>query len=161
MRSHRKRRRQTRGFTLIEVLMVLAILVLLAAMVGPRILGSQKKADINTTKSQIGMFKAGLEHFALDMKTFPSTEQGLNALVEKPTEENESSSLTWDGSYLGAEEIPKDPWGRDYQYEYPSSHWKRDFPNIWSVGPDGQENTEDDIVNWSKKREDEQPEDRS
>ncbi len=139
------------GFTLIEMLVVLAILVLIMSMVGPRILGSRKKADINAAKSQIGMLRASLETYSIDLKDFPSTEQGLTALVEAPAEEDKSSK--WEGPYISKSTIPKDPWGRDYQYEYPPTHGKDSYPDIWSFGPDGEDNTEDDIVSWVRDEE--------
>jgi general secretion pathway protein G len=142
------RRQPQNGFTLMEMLLVLAILVILMGLVGPRILGSQKKADINTAKTQIGMFKATLEGYALDMKTFPGTEDGLVALIQAPSDPD--TAAKWGGPYLDGQEIPKDPWGNDYQYEYPPSHSERDFPDIWSFGPDGEDGTEDDIVNWGQ-----------
>ncbi|MFV2065376.1 MAG: type II secretion system major pseudopilin GspG [Pirellulales bacterium] len=148
-RSFRRKPAARRGgFTLMEMLLVLAILVVLMGLVGPRILSSQKKADINTTKTQIGGFKDTLKHYALDMRTFPSTEDGLTVLMEEPSDPDAAEK--WDGPYLEAAEIPKDPWGNDYQYEYPPSHGKYDFPDIWSYGPDGEEGTDDDIVNWEK-----------
>jgi general secretion pathway protein G len=139
-------RRPRGGFTLVEMLVVLAILVLLVSMVVPRIMGSQKKADINATKSQIGMFKAALERYALDCKKYPSTEQGLAALVTKPSDLAETAS--WDGPYLTGD-IIKDPWGGEYQYKYPPEKGSGDNPDIWSFGPDGEDNTEDDICSWT------------
>lgn len=140
--------RRRSGFTLMEMLLVMAILALLMALVGPRILGSQRKSDIGAAKTQIGMFKAALETYALDIKTFPSTEDGLSALVEEPSQKSGGESR-WDGPYIEAEAIPADPWGHPYQYAYPPAHGKRDFPDIWSLGPDGDDGTEDDIVNWT------------
>jgi general secretion pathway protein G len=140
---------QRGGFTLIEMLVVLAILVLLMSMVGPRILGSREKADISSTKTQIGMFRGSLEQYNLDTRSYPSTEEGLVALVEAPADEEEGTS-NWDGPYISKSEIPKDPWGNDYQYEFPPEHGKGDFPDIWSYGPDGEDNTDDDITNWTK-----------
>lgn len=144
-----------RGFTLVELLIVLAILVLLASLVGPRLLGSKQKADINAVKTQIGMFQSALERYAIDMNQFPSTEEGLAALVTSPgqgqgesTDESGESGGTWDGPYLKSETVPVDPWGKPYSYEYPPTHNKINVPDIWSFGPDGQENTEDDIVSW-------------
>jgi len=159
MKTTRQRRLRRAGFTLMEMLVVLAILVLLVAMVAPRVLGTQKKADINAAKAQIGMFKAALERYALDMKDFPTTEQGLTALVEEPTDTEDavdstgSSSSGWDGSYLTSADLPKDPWGNDYQYEYPPTRGKGDYPDIWSFGPDGEDDTEDDICSWNKEDE--------
>jgi general secretion pathway protein G len=142
-----------------EMLVVLAILVLLVAMVAPRILGTQKKADINAAKTQVGLLKAALERYALDMKDFPTTEQGLKALLEPPAdegsvgEESSSTASNWQGPYLNSTELPKDPWGNDYQYESPPTHGTGDYPDIWSYGPDREDGTEDDIVSWSKSQE--------
>jgi len=149
MKQVRVNSKKRRGFTLIEMLVVLAILVLLMSMVGPRILGSREKADISSTKTQIGMFRGSLEQYNLDTRSYPTTEQGLAALVEAPSDEEEGES-NWDGPYISKSEIPKDPWGNDFQYEYPPEHGKGDFPDIWSYGPDGEDNTEDDITNWTK-----------
>lgn len=141
-------RDRIRGFTLVEILVVLAILVLLVGMVAPRVLKSQKKADISNAKAQIGMLRSCLERYAVDMKTFPTTEEGLKALISPPAEGEKAGN--WDGPYVNQDSIPKDPWGNDYQYEYPPTHGKGDYPDIWSLGPDGQADTEDDIVSWSK-----------
>ena len=116
-------------------------------MVGPRILGSKQKADISATKSQIGMFMAALEHYVVDMRAYPETETGLSALLDDPSKDDEKKS-NWDGPYLKKSQLPKDPWGHEYQYQFPATHSKSKEPEIWSLGPDGQENTEDDIVSW-------------
>ena len=157
-----------RVFTLTELLIVMAILVLLVSLIGPRLLGSKQKADINAVKTQIGMFQSALERYAVDMNKFPSTEEGLAALVSQPglegggsssdsgsesgSSENassDSSGGTWDGPYIKTEKLPSDPWGKAYAYEYPPTHNKINVPDIWSYGPDGQENTDDDIVSWT------------
>lgn len=163
------RRCSRRGFTLMELLVVLAILVLLMAMVAPKILGTKKKADINAAKAQIGLLRGALNRYTLDMKEFPTTEQGLDALCEEPSDDSGSSASSeddsraerssdrgdsekksnWDGPYLDATSVPKDPWDHSYQYEYPPQRGKGDFPDIWSYGPDGQDDTEDDIVSWT------------
>jgi len=142
-----------RGFTLMELLLVMAILVILLGLVAPRFLNTQKKANVNAAKSQIGLFKSPLEMYALDMNGYPTTEQGLAALGETPSElENPNQ---WQGPYLDSD-IPQDPWGHDYQYEYPPTHNERDFPDIWSLGPDGEEGTDDDIGNWPVEVEEEE-----
>lgn len=165
---NRRTRNLRRGFSLTELLIVMAILVLLVSLVGPRLLGSKKKADVNSVKTQIGLFNAALERYAIDMNNFPSTEQGLAALVEEPsgdsgtttdagsfdatdevTEDGEESQSNWDGPYLKVAKLPKDPWGKAYRYEYPPKNGSGDQPDIWSLGPDGQENTEDDVVSWT------------
>lgn len=135
------------GFTLMELLLVMAILVILLGLVAPRFLNTQKKANINAAKAQIGLFKSPLEMFALDMNGYPTTEQGLMALRQAPSDlKNETQ---WKGPYLDRE-IPLDPWGNAYQYEYPPTRQEDDVPDIWSLGPDGQDGTEDDIGNWSE-----------
>jgi general secretion pathway protein G len=139
-------RRPRQGFTLVEMLVVLAILVLLVSMVVPRIIGSQKKADINAAKTQIGMLKGALENYNFACKGYPSTEQGLAALISKPADLPESAA--WDGPYVTGD-IPKDPWGNEYQYEYPPTHGRGDTPDIWSYGPDREDNTDDDIKSWT------------
>lgn len=159
-----------RGFTLTELLIVMAILVLLVSLIGPRLLGSKKKADINAVKTQIGMFQSALERYAVDMNKFPSSEEGLAALISRPglngsdasstdsgtsddapteSSSSESSAAPWDGPYLKTETLPSDPWGKPYSYEFPPTHNKINLPDIWSFGPDGQENTDDDVVSWT------------
>ncbi|NLY00447.1 MAG: prepilin-type N-terminal cleavage/methylation domain-containing protein [Rhodopirellula sp.] len=173
MLRRNRRNARRRGFTLMEMLVVLAILVLLVAMVAPRLLGTQKKANISAAKTQIGLLKGALERYALDMNGFPTTEQGLSALVQAPTADGISggvvdggdagmgmesegttgSSSSWAGPYVNSNELPKDPWGRQYQYEYPPTHGSGEYPDIWSYGPDGEDATDDDIVSWNQSQE--------
>lgn len=142
-------RRRRRGFTLMEMLIVLGILVMLIALAAPRFLGAQKKADLQTARTQIGLLRGALEKYNLDTKTFPSTEQGLQALLQPPaSDSDESTTSGWDGPYLNKNEIPLDPWNHPYQYRYPPEATSIDFPEIWSFGPDGQDGTEDDICSW-------------
>ncbi len=163
-----------RGFTLTELLIVMAILVLLVSLIGPRLLGSKQKADISAVRTQIGMLKSALERYAVDMNRFPSSEEGLAALISRPGDQSASGSSddtgeslppdtgavsdsgmessggqAWDGPYLKAESLPRDPWGNPYVYEYPPTHNRMNEPDICSWGPDGQENTADDIVSWT------------
>jgi len=159
MKKNVTRKSIRKGFTLVEVLIVLAILVLLLSMVGPRVLGSKQKADIQATQTQIGLFQSSLQSYALDMNTYPETESGLVALIEKPEAEGKSDGDKkkdkWDGPYIQKTSIPKDPWGNEYQYEFPPTHGKGKDPEIWSFGPDGQDNTDDDIVSWEKDKKEE------
>ena len=151
-----------RGLTLLELMIVLIILVGLIAIVGPRLLGSQKKADIRTAQVQIGGLVSALKMYAVDMKSFPLTEEGLELLVSAP--EDEALAKKWSGPYIEGGKLPKDPWGSAYQYEYvidgststssssgssssSSSESSSDFPRIFSLGPDRQPGTSDDISN--------------
>ena len=149
--------RHTRhGLTLLELMIVLIILVGLIAIVGPRLLGSQKKADIKNAQVQIGNLASALKMYAVDMKTFPLTEEGLELLISPP--EDETLAKKWDGPYIEGGKLPKDPWGSSFQYEYVTdssasdggSNAKTassDFPHIFSLGPDRQPGTSDDISN--------------
>jgi len=155
MQSARRSRSNREGFTLIEMLVVLAILVLLMSMVGPRIMKSREKARNGSAMSQIGMLQGSLESYVLDMNEYPSTEVGLQALIEASSEEE--TTTKWDGPYLSKSKLPKDPWGRDYQYEFPPTHGKDEsVPDIWSLGYDGEDNTEDDVVSWTKEEDEEE-----
>jgi general secretion pathway protein G len=133
------------GFTLVELLIVLGILVLLLAMVVPKLLGSRKRAQIDAAKTQIGLFRAPLEQYYLDCNQFPSTEQGLEALVTQPPDLPEN--VKWQGPYVNGN-LGNDPWNNTYQYEYPATHGNSDTPDIWSYGPDGEEGTDDDVTSW-------------
>jgi len=144
-----KRRTRRQGFTLTELLIVLAILVMLVALVLPRFLGARKKADRQAAETQIGLFSGSLERYALDTKDFPTTEQGLQALFTPPADGDESTVAGWEGPYVNKDALPKDPWGNEFQYAYPPERGRGDLPDIWSWGPDKEDGTEDDICSWS------------
>jgi len=112
----------------------------------PGVQNVRTQADISAARTQIGMFKACLERYALDCGTYPSTSQGLRALLKRPKDLNESAA--WGGPYLDAEDVPKDPWGHEFGYAYPPTHGMGDTPDIWSKGPDGEEDTADDVASW-------------
>ena len=148
MKSITTKQHTSSGFTLVELLIVLGILAMLMALVAPRVLKSGEKANVKKAQVDIAAFKEVLKMYHLDMKKFPTTEQGLAALSTEPEDSGEGSP--WDGPYLETDGVPLDPWNNSYQYEYPSTHGKSDYPDIWSWGPDGEDGTEDDIVNWKK-----------
>jgi general secretion pathway protein G len=110
--SRSGRMRASAGFTLVELLVVLAILTLLAGLVGPRVLGQLGGAKSKTAAVQIADIDKALELFKLDVGRFPSTEEGLEALVQKPA----SVSSGWAGPYLKGS-VPNDPWGKPYRYQ--------------------------------------------
>ena len=127
--STQPNRLQTAGFTLLELLVVVAIIGLLAAFVGPRLFGNVSKSEITTAKAQIEAFSRALESYRLDTGKFPETAQGLQVLVNKPAD-----TARWNGPYL-QKEVPLDPWGNPYVYKRPGNA-NRDF-EIMSFGRDG------------------------
>jgi general secretion pathway protein G len=143
--SQRRRRTQA-GLTLIEMLVVVTIIAVFAAVVGPRVLQRADVAKKTAVRQQINSFNTALGAYKLDTSLFPSNEQGLKALREKPEGVN-----GWQGPYL-PQELPTDPWGRPYVYKYPGEHG--DEPDILSYGADGQPGGADmneDIVSWKSK----------
>jgi general secretion pathway protein G len=124
------------GFTLIELLIVIVIIGLLSALVGPKMFGKVGKARVESAKAQISLFETALDTYRLDNMHYPTSSEGLDALLKNP-----GGSEFWDGPYI--KKIPKDPWGHDYVYSCEGSD---DFV-ITSAGVDGVANTEDDISN--------------
>ncbi len=144
-----RRRVTRRGLTLLELMIVLIILVGLLAIVGPRLLGSQKKADIRTAQAQIGNIESALEMYYVDMKNYPDSETGLAALLEAP--DDERAARNWSGPYLDEKKLPLDPWGNEYGYENEAAEeGGENKPRIFSNGPDGEPDTDDDIANRSR-----------
>ena len=141
-RTARNRRRQA-GVTLIEMLVVVTIIALFAALVAPRMLKRADAARSTAARAQINSFMTALGAYKLDTGVFPTTEMGLKALRDKPQGVN-----NWQGPYL-PQDIPNDPWGRPFVYKYPGEHG--DEPDIISYGADGQLGGEDinaDILSW-------------
>lgn len=160
------RQMNRRGLSLLEVMIVLIILVGLMAVVGPRLLGTQKKADIRTAQLQIGNVVSALKLYSADMRGFPTTEEGLEMLIRAP--EDEALARSWSGPYLDEGKLPVDPWGSSLQYEYESANAEGgdgagqsssgdavviDFPRVFSPGPDRQPGTADDISNQATESE--------
>lgn len=135
------RQKNQRAFTLIELLLVLVILVVLATLVLPKLTGRSKQAKIDAAKSQISLFDNALSLYESDVGQYPTSQQGLQALVETP-----AGVKDWKGPYLTKMAIPSDPWGNPYIYVSPGQH-KPDY-DLSSNGPEG--NT-DPIDNWSTK----------
>ncbi len=135
--------KRERGFTLLELLVVIVILSLLAALVIPKLTGRVDEAKIDTAKVQLKELKRTLEMYKLDNGTFPTTEQGLKALVKKPTTPPEPKKWR---QYL--DHVPKDPWGNEYVYISPAENHPFELK---SKGPDGELGTDDDISVWDVK----------
>jgi len=136
------RKRRDRGFTLIEMLIVMVILGLLAALVGPRMFGKVGKSRQKAAKAQISLFETALDTYKLDTGKYPTTEQGLQALRVKP-----EGLERWDGPYL-PKDIPLDPWGHMYDYRCPGEHGDYDIISYGADGTSGGENEDEDIVSW-------------
>ena len=131
-----------RGFTLLELLVVMVIIGLLAGYVGPKYFQQIGKSEVKTAKAQIAALEQALDQFRLDIGHYPTTEQGLQALMT-----NADNNTRWSGPYL-KKEVPNDPWGKPYQYRAPGQHGEYD---LFSLGKDGQVGGSDeaqDITNW-------------
>ena len=135
-----------RGFTLLEVMVVIVILGLLATLVLPRVLGRQDQAMVTKAKADVQALSTALKMYKLDNFTYPSTDQGLEALIKQPT--GEPLAKNWKtGGYI--ERLPTDPWGNPYQYLSPGENMEVD---IWSFGADGRtggEGVDGEIGNWN------------
>ncbi|MDA8417829.1 MAG: type II secretion system major pseudopilin GspG [Desulfobacteraceae bacterium] len=129
------------GFTLIELLIVMVILGLLASLVGPKMFGKLGMAKQKTAKTQIEMLMAGLDAYRLDVGKYPSSQEGLDALVTSPGNDK------WKGPYL-AKGLPKDPWGNDYIYKNPGEHGEVDIESYGADGQAGGEGEDADIGSW-------------
>ena len=140
------------GFTLIELLIVVIILGILSSLIIPRIMGRPEEARRTKARLQIETLENALKLFYLDNGFYPSTDQGLQALVKKP--ETGRRVRKWrEGGYLEKGRVPKDPWGNDFRYLSPGVH-NRDF-DLWSPGADGEDGGEGkdrDVTNWDEEQ---------
>ena len=130
------------GFTLIELLVVLVILGLLIGYVGPKYFAQLGKSEVKVARAQISSFSKALDQYRLDVGRYPSTEQGLAALITKP-----ASETKWEGPYL-EKSVPKDPWDRAYQYKNPGEHGDYDLFSLGKDGAAGGTGDNVDITNW-------------
>ncbi len=131
------------GFTLLEIMVVVVIIGLLAAMIVPNLMGNIDKAQISRAKSDIRGIETALNLYRLDNFRYPSTSDGLQALVTNP---GETVAPQWTKPYLPR--LPKDPWNRPYQYAYPGQHGEFDVYSYGADGQEGGEGTNADIGNW-------------
>lgn len=132
-----------KGFTLLEILVVLVILGLLASLVGPQVFKQLAGSKVKTAALQIGELSSALDLYRLEVGRYPSTDQGLEALIKQP-----SGVDNWNGPYLKKSVVRLDPWGNPYTYRYPGEHAEFD---LYSYGADNKEGGEDenqDVANW-------------
>ncbi|MFC7459703.1 type II secretion system major pseudopilin GspG [Hydrogenophaga defluvii] len=139
-----KTRTSVSGFTLVELLVVLAILGLLAGLVGPRVLNQFGGSKVKVTKLQIEDFGQALDVFKLDTGRYPNQQEGLRAIVEKP-----ANMPGWNGPYLKKNTLPQDPWGNEYQYVFPGKNGAYDIFSLGADNAPGGEGENADIGNWN------------
>jgi general secretion pathway protein G len=144
-RNRSLRRYTERGFTLVEMLVVISIIALIMSLVGPRVLNFLGDSKVKAATIQIESLTSALDLYALDTGRYPSSSDGLNALIERP-----GSEMSWGGPYLKGNAVPNDPWGKPYIYHAPGQHGAYD---IMSYGADGQEGgigAAADITSWTR-----------
>lgn len=143
MEARRSRNTGSLGFTLIELLVVLVILGLLAGLVGPQVMKYLSSAKSDTAELQIEDLAASLDLYRLEVGHYPSTAEGLQALVEAPP-----GADNWNGPYLNKKEVPKDPWGNEYHYRAPGEHGPFDLYSLGADNADGGEDENQDVASW-------------
>jgi general secretion pathway protein G len=136
-----KKLNNKKGFTLVELLVVMVIIGLIAALVGPRLFPKLGKGKQAAAKAQIELLGQALDQYRLDTGSYPTTEQGLNALVTNPGVEK------WEGPYL-KKGLPVDPWGKPYVYQHPGSHGEYDLFSYGRDGKPGGESEDKDVTSW-------------
>ena len=136
-------RRPQSGFTLLELLVVLVVLGLLAGIVAPKYFAQLGRSEVKVAKAQIEGLSKALDLYRLEVGHYPSTEQGLQALVTAPTDEPR-----WTGPYL-QKKIPQDPWGHNYNYRYPGENSEYDLLSLGKDGQPGGEGENAEVTNWN------------
>ena len=131
------------GFTLLELLVVLGIIAMLAGIVGPQVMKHMGESKTKAAKVQIEDLAATLDMYKLDVGSYPSSDEGLKALIETP-----DSSKRWNGPYLRKSKIPLDPWQQEYHYVSPGEHGKFDLYTFGADNKEGGEGEDQDIVSW-------------
>ena len=132
-----------KGFTLLELLVVLGIIAMLAGIVGPQVMKHMGESKTKAAKVQIEDLSATLDMYKLDLGTYPTSEEGLRALIESP-----EGAKRWNGPYLSKSKIPLDPWQNEYHYVSPGEHGKFDLFTFGADNKEGGEGEDQDVVSW-------------
>jgi general secretion pathway protein G len=135
-------RKQT-GFTLLELLVVLGIIAMLAGLVGPQVMKHMGESKVKAAKVQIEDLAQTLDMYKLDVGSYPTSDQGLNALIESP-----DGAARWNGPYLRKSKVPLDPWQQEYKYTSPGEHGKFDVTSLGADGKEGGEGEDKDLNSW-------------
>jgi len=135
--------RRSRGFTLLELLVVLGIIALLAGIVGPQVMKHMGASKTKAARVQIEDLAAALDMYKLDEGRYPTQQQGLTALIERPND-----AKRWNGPYLRKEKVPQDPWMNDYHYAFPGQHGSFDLFSYGADEKEGGEGEDQDINSW-------------
>lgn len=138
-------RQSERGFTLVEMLVVITIIALIMALVGPRVLNYLGESKVKTARIQIESLSIALDLYFLDTGRYPTRSEGLIALVQRP-----GSSQFWNGPYLKGDSVPNDPWGHPYVYQSPSDHGPYDIVSYGADGQEGGGGAAADITSWTR-----------
>jgi general secretion pathway protein G len=148
LRTTRRRhlaRQAERGFTLVEMLVVITLIGLVMGLVGPRVLNFLTESKVKTAKIQIESFESALDLYFLDVGRYPTTSEGLGALAQRP-----GSNVVWNGPYLKGNVVPIDPWGTPYIYRSPGQHGAYDIISYGADKREGGTSAEADITSWSR-----------
>ena len=143
-RRFRPRSEGERGFTLVEMLVVITIIGLIMALVGPRVLNYLGESKNKAARNQIESFESSLDLFYLDAGRYPSTTEGLTALVQRP-----AGLASWSGPYLKTGSVPNDPWGRPYAYRSPGEHGAYDIVSFGASGQGSLDGGTTIIASWT------------
>lgn len=144
-RRRRSRRYSEAGYTLVELLVVITIIGLIVALVGPRVLNYLGESKAKTAKIQIQGFSSALDLYYLDTGRYPTSSEGLSALVQRT-----AGLASWNGPYLKGGSVPLDPWGKSYVYRSPSEHGPYDIVSRGADGQEGGTGTAADVTSWSR-----------
>jgi general secretion pathway protein G len=144
-RRRRPYRHGERGFTLVEILVVITIIGLIMALVGPRVLNYLAESKVKAAKIQIESLSSALDLFYIDVGRYPTTSEGLTALSQPP-----GGIQSWNGPYLRSGTVPNDPWGHSYVYRSPGEHGSFDIVSHGAHGVEGAADTASDIVSWQR-----------